>query len=88
MRKLQVGDKIYVSKEDGAVRDGWAVWEDDPKLGLGFRGSCDLFYDNQDLHELSAWAGIIDGRNSDDDIGDEDCNYWCMAQQLIMEGLI
>lgn len=87
MQKLQVGDKIYVSKEDGAVRDGWAVWEDDPRLGLGFRGSCNLFYDNQDLYELSAWAGNIDNPNPND-INEGDCDYWCMVQQLIMEGLI
>jgi len=76
--KLQPGDKIQLSLEDGAITAGWAVWEISPGLGPGFRGPCHFFYDMGDLYELSEFGSDPDN----------DADYCCMAQQLIAEGLI
>jgi len=47
MIKLEVGDKIYISKSDGGAPAGWAIWQTGElaRSRLGFTASCGIEYD-------------------------------------------
>ena len=75
MIKLEVGDKVYVSKADGADPSGWAVFN-----GKGFKAPCGMIYqvrfciDIAESHANEARSWLE--------------NYHCMIEQGTADGTL
>lgn len=69
--KLQKGDKVWVTLEDGALETGWVEWD-----GVVWLGPCGRTYSAGDLLLYLADPGWWTTRP----------NYHHMAEALIAEG--